>query len=573
MTYLTDSTPLLVLDGASITHDAKDTRYGTGTTINSSSLYNNTNNHGDKKTHDHAVNQGGDFSMHATTMMTTHLEISPNPMTEPSKHHFSSASLGTLPLTVIIFYTVSGGPFGIEEAVRSAGAFYSILGFALMPFVFSIPESLMTAELGSAYPEASGGVAWVEEAFGSSAGWMAGYLGWVAGATDSKLILFCPNAPCIILRKHVEKYFKLKLTDLFFITDGIYPVLFLDYVLQIWSSQAGNISPTIRFLLLASTCTILAYINFLGLKVVANMSIVICILSMSPFIIMTLLGIFQVDPQRWLVMPEKVSVGPFWDDEVQGGGGWTDMAYTGILWRPFLNSLFWNLNSFDSAASFAGDVQDPGRTFPRAMFWSILMAVAANLIPVLICIGATDSKQHDWVDGYLATAASKIGGRWLGAWVVFAAGVSNLAQFQAELSGDAFALMGMADRGFVPKIFGKRSEHGTPTYSILLGLAVIIVMGTSNLDTLIEMLNFNYALKLIMEYCAFVKLRISKPEGMLQRRFSDGVNLRFWGPLIRSFVIACHFSAKTVPHSPGNVWLRLVLHSSPYCNAHNHGAC
>jgi zinc transporter ZupT len=67
------------------------------------------------------------------------------------------------------------------------------------------------------------------------------------------------------------------------------------------------------------------------------------------------------------------------------------------------------------------------------MFWSILMAVAANVIPVLICIGATDSKQHDWVDGYLATAASKIGGRWLGAWVVFAAGVSNLAQFQGML--------------------------------------------------------------------------------------------------------------------------------------------
>jgi amino acid transporter len=190
--------------------------------------------------------------------------------------------------------------------------------------------------------------------------------------------------------------------------------------------------------LLASTSTILAYINFLGLKVVANMSLVICILSMSPFIIMTLIGIFQVDPQRWLVMPENGSAGPSWDGDnytpgtstFLGGGGWTDMAYTGIMWRPFLNSLFWNLNSFDSAASFAGDVRDPGRTFPRAMFWSILMAVAANVIPVLICIGATDSKQHDWVDGYLATAASKIGGRWLGAWVVFAAGVSNLAQFQ-----------------------------------------------------------------------------------------------------------------------------------------------
>ena len=94
--------------------------------------------------------------------------------------------LGILPLSMIVFYNVAGGPFGIEESVRSAGFLVSILGFIIMPFVWSIPESLMTAELGSAFPEASGGVAWVEEAFGGAAGWMAGFLGWVSGATDSK---------------------------------------------------------------------------------------------------------------------------------------------------------------------------------------------------------------------------------------------------------------------------------------------------------------------------------------------------------------------------------------------------
>jgi amino acid transporter len=99
----------------------------------------------------------------------------------------------------------------------------------------------------------------------------------------------------------------------------------------------------------------------------------------------------------------------------------------------------------------------------------------------------------------------------LGAWTVFAAGISNIALFQAELSADAFQLMGMADRGHVPKLFSQRSRHGTPTYGILLGTAVIVVLGTSNLDTLIEMLNFNYALSLLMEYCAFIKLRISAP--------------------------------------------------------------
>ena len=87
---------------------------------------------------------------------------------------------------MIVFYNVSGGPFGMEEAVRSAGFLLSILGFCIMPFVWSVPEALMTAELGSTYPEASGGVAWVEEAFGSVAGWQAGYLGWIAGATDSE---------------------------------------------------------------------------------------------------------------------------------------------------------------------------------------------------------------------------------------------------------------------------------------------------------------------------------------------------------------------------------------------------
>lgn len=112
----------------------------------------------------------------------------------------------------------------------------------------------------------------------------------------------------------------------------------------------------------------------------------------------------------------------------------------------------------------------------------------------------------------MAQVASEIGGPWLGAWTVFAAAISNIALFQAELSADAFQLMGMADRGHIPKLFSKRSRYGTPTNGIILGTAVIVVMGTSNFDQLIEMLNFNYALALLMEYSAFIKLRISQPQ-------------------------------------------------------------
>ena len=113
--------------------------------------------------------------------------------TDPFESHVSS-KITLFPLAVMVFYSVSGGPFGVEASVRSAGNFYTLLGFLIMPWIWSVQEALMTAELGTAFPEASGGVAWVETAFGTSAGWMAGYLGWVAGTA---LSVSCEHSDCL----------------------------------------------------------------------------------------------------------------------------------------------------------------------------------------------------------------------------------------------------------------------------------------------------------------------------------------------------------------------------------------
>jgi hypothetical protein len=87
------------------------------------------------------------------------------------------ATLNTLQLATIIFYSVSGGPFGVEESVRAAGPFYTLIGFAIAPFIFSLPECLMTVELSAGgFKSSAAGAAWVEEAFGSRAGFMAGFL-------------------------------------------------------------------------------------------------------------------------------------------------------------------------------------------------------------------------------------------------------------------------------------------------------------------------------------------------------------------------------------------------------------
>lgn len=73
---------------------------------------------------------------------------------EEGEHH---NKLSAMALAILVFYKVSGGPFGCEPAVKAGGPFFALLGFILFPLVWSVPEALVTAELGSAYPEPSGG--------------------------------------------------------------------------------------------------------------------------------------------------------------------------------------------------------------------------------------------------------------------------------------------------------------------------------------------------------------------------------------------------------------------------------
>ena len=51
--------------------------------------------------------------------------------------------LGVLPLAIIVFYNVSGGPFGVETSVRAGGNFFALLGFLVMPIIWSLAEALI----------------------------------------------------------------------------------------------------------------------------------------------------------------------------------------------------------------------------------------------------------------------------------------------------------------------------------------------------------------------------------------------------------------------------------------------
>ena len=77
-----------------------------------------------------------------------------------------SRKLTLFPLIFLIYFEVAGGPYGEEPAVKAAGPLFALVGFLVFPFIWSIPEALVTAELAAAFPGNGGFVIWAERAFG-----------------------------------------------------------------------------------------------------------------------------------------------------------------------------------------------------------------------------------------------------------------------------------------------------------------------------------------------------------------------------------------------------------------------
>lgn len=75
-----------------------------------------------------------------------------------SKSHGATPerTLGVLAVCFVTYFNVCGGPWGTELIISSAGPLPGLLGIVLIGLCYSLPLSLITAELASAYPDDGG---------------------------------------------------------------------------------------------------------------------------------------------------------------------------------------------------------------------------------------------------------------------------------------------------------------------------------------------------------------------------------------------------------------------------------
>ncbi|KAL8159499.1 hypothetical protein V2J09_001036 [Rumex salicifolius] len=376
------------------------------------------------------------------------------PVTTAPAAASSHRKLTLIPLVFLIYFEVAGGPFGEEPAVQAAGPLLAILGFLIFPFIWSVPEALITAELATAYPGDGGFVIWAERAFGPFWGSLLGTWKFFSGVVNI----------------------------------ASFPVLGVDYAKRLFPIFNSGLPRTLAIVI---STLLLSFLNYTGLTIVGWAAVALGMVSLAPFLIMSGVAIPQIKPKRWLNLGQR--------------GVKKD-------WNLFFNTLFWNLNFWDSVSTLAGEVEKPKKTFPRGLFIAVIFTCLAYLIPLMAATGAVDVDQSLWESGFLADASKTIVGKWVKIWIEIGAVLSAVGLFEAQMSSCTYQILGMADIGFLPRFCAARAKwFNTPWVGIVVSCIISLGASFLNFDDIVASANFLYSLGMLLEFAAFVWLRYKKP--------------------------------------------------------------
>lgn len=110
-------------------------------------------------------------------------------------------------------------------------------------------------------------------------------------------------------------------------------------------------------------------------------------------------------------------------------------------------------------------------------------------------------------------ATGVIGGPWLKFWTQAGAVLSSVGMFEAQLSSGAFQLLGMADLGLLPAVFARRAARfRTPWVAVAASSAVTLAVSFLAFDDVVATANFLYSLGTLLEFAAFLWLRVRQPD-------------------------------------------------------------
>jgi amino acid transporter len=354
-----------------------------------------------------------------------------------------------------MFSYTTGGPFGLESMVPTSGPGMTLLYHLVIPFFWCIPVSLVSAELTTAMPVEGGFYRWTRAAFGDFWGFLAGWWNWSAS----------------------------------FLLGGSYAVLFADYLAVYFPQVTGWKHWLISFALIA----LITWVNIRGIQMVGKAATTFEIFIFIPVIAMIVLGLV-----KWHHNPFVPFVPP-------------DRPLSQVFGVGLALGL-WLYSGYEQLSTVAEEVENPQRTYPRALALVVPLSIAAYFLPTLAALASVDHWQN-WKDGYFSTAAQQIGGPWLGSLMTIAAMVSTMALLNSTVLTTTRMPFALAEDGYLPRFLtAKHPRYGTPWVAILISAAIYASLAQHTLGQLISIYVWFRAATTVMTVLSAWGLRDKRPD-------------------------------------------------------------
>jgi amino acid transporter len=346
---------------------------------------------------------------------------------------------------------VSGGPFGLEDLIADAGYARSIVILLVTPLVWSLPVAMAVGELAAAYPDEGGYYAWVRRALGPFWGVQEGWLSLAASFFDL----------------------------------AIYPALFTRYLAQLWPPAA---SPPVAATLGVGLIAAATALNLRGARATADASVLLGVALLSPFVALAFAA--------WLGPVATGVTGDRTSSPLAAG----------------LAVAMWNYMGWDNASTIAGEVDNPGRAYPRAMLVTVVLVAITYVVPVA-AMAHTGLAPSSWTDGSWALAGAKVGGPSLSAAIAVAGMVSSGGMLMALVMSYSRLPLVLARDGYLPSWLAKTSaKTGSPWVSLVVCGALYAACLGLGFKRLVELDVILYGGSLALELVALVVLRVKEPD-------------------------------------------------------------
>lgn len=380
----------------------------------------------------------------------------------------------------------TGGPFGLEDMVTTSGPGLTLLYLLFIPLFWCIPVSLVSAELTTAIPVEGGFYRWVRAGFGDFWGFLAGWWNWSAS----------------------------------FLLAAAYAVLFADYLTDYISFYFTPVGGWTHYAIAAGLIAVICYVNVRGIHMVGVVS---TILEVSVLAVVAAMCVFAA--LKWQHNPFTPLVPPHAPKFQVFGAG--------------LALGLWLYSGYEQLSSVAEEVENPQRTYPRALAIVVPLSMTTYFLPTLLSLGALGDWQK-WHTGYFSNAAQLIGGPWLAVAITIAAMIGNVSLLNATVLTSTRMPSTMAEDGYLPAALSARHPRfGTPWIAIVASSVVYALLARK---TMVQLLTVYVWLRIgvtILTVLSSWRLRGTKPDLTRPFRIPWGRRGLFYvvaAPLVMSVV-------------------------------------